>query len=31
MGGVGFTLDNWVGWVWVIHNLLNGFKWAIGF
>jgi hypothetical protein len=24
MSGLGFTLDNWIGWVWVIHNLLNG-------
>jgi hypothetical protein len=25
MGGLGFTLDNWVGlsWVWVIHTLLH--------
>jgi hypothetical protein len=29
MGGLDFTLDNWVGLgmaVWVIHTLLNGFK-----
>jgi hypothetical protein len=33
MGGLGFSLDNWVGlgWVWVISTLLNGFKWTIGF
>jgi hypothetical protein len=31
MGGLGFSLDNWVGLVWVISTLLNGFKWAIGF
>ena len=26
MGGLGFSLDNWVGldWVWVISTLLNG-------
>ena len=33
MGGLDFSLDNWVGldWIWVISNLLNGFKWATGF
>ena len=33
MGWLDFTLDNWVGlgWVWVIHILLNGFKWTIDF
>jgi hypothetical protein len=33
MGGLGFSLDNWIGlnWVWVISILLNGFKWTIGF
>ena len=34
MGGLGFTIDNQVELgmaVWVIHILLNEFKWAIGF